>query len=127
MTVENLDLLPNTAAFAEDRQGSPDSQLYQSRQVLAFMRSLRRLLRIAYSVETATSAIAVTASPMTFTATDRGAIHIQGGLLTGISFRRGTTTLPVSIGGAGQFVALNPGDQAIVTYTTPPTLTWVPR
>lgn len=122
--MENLELLPNTAAFAEDRQGSPDSQRFQSRQTLAFFRNLKRILRQAYSVETATAAVPVTPSPMTYTATARESLHVTGGTVSSIAFKRGSTVLVV---GANQLIPLNPGDQAVITYTVAPTLTSVPR
>lgn len=125
--MEELDLLPNTAAFAEDRLGTPQSQLFQSRQTLAFFRNLKRLLRIAYSDDSATSAMAVTASPMTYTATDRVSVHIFGGTVTGLTFQRGSTSLAQAVSSAGQFVNLNPGDRLVITYTVAPTLTLVPR
>lgn len=125
--MEKLELLPNTAAFAEDRQGTPDSQRYQSRQTLAFFRSLQRIVRQAYSVDDAPTSVTVTASPMTYTAQDRVSLHIFGGTVTGLQFTRGTTTLALAITSAGQFVQLNPGDSAVITYTVAPTLTLVPR
>jgi hypothetical protein len=125
--MEKLELLPNTAAFAEDRQGTLDSQRYQSRQTLAFFRSLQRIVRQAYSVDDAPTSVTVTASPMTYTAQDRVSLHIFGGTVTGLQFARGTTTLALAITSAGQFVQLNPGDSAVITYTVAPTLTLVPR
>lgn len=125
--MDALELLANTAAFTEDRQGSPDSQRFQSRQTLAFFRNLKRILRQAYSVDTATSNVPVTASPMTYTATDRMSLHVAGGTVSAVSFKRGTTTLGLAVQSAGQFVPLNPGDQAVITYTVAPTLTQVPR
>lgn len=125
--MENLDLLANTAAFAEDRQGTPDSQRYQSRQTLAFFRNLQRIVRQAYSVDGAISSVTVTASPMTYTATDRMSLHVASGTVSAISFKRGTATLGLAVQSAGQLIPLNPGDQVVITYTGAPTLTAVPR
>jgi len=125
--MEALDLLANTAAFAEDRQGTPDSQRFQSRQTLAFFRNLKRIVRQAYSVDTDAASIAVTGSPMTYTAQDRMSLHVAGGTVSAISFKRGTTILGLAVQSAGQFIPLNPGDQAVITYTVAPTLTNVPR
>lgn len=125
--MENLELLANTAAFAEDRQGNPQSQLNQSRQTLAFFRNLKRVVREAYSNDSAVSAVTVTASPMTYTATDRVSMHVNGGTVVALTFKRGVTSLPVAYPVGGQFVALNPGDQLIISYLTAPTLTLVPR
>ena len=125
--MENLELLANTAAFSEDRQGTPDSQRFQSRQTLAFFRNLKRIVRQAYSVDTDAASIAVAGSPMTYTAQDRMSLHVAGGTVSAISFKRGTTTLGLAVQSAGQFIPLNPGDQAVITYTVAPTLTNVPR
>lgn len=125
--MDDLQLLPNTAAFAEDRAGTPQSQLFQSRQALAFFRTLKQIIRQAYSVDTATSSIAVTASPMTYTATDRVSVHVFGGTVTGLTFQRGATSLTQAVTSAGQFVNLNPGDRLVIAYTVAPTLTLVPR
>lgn len=125
--MDELQLLANTAAFAEDRAGTPKSQLFQSRQALAFFRALKQIIRQAYSVDTATSSIAVTTSPMTYTAIDRVSVHVFGGTVTGLTFQRGSTSLAQAVTSAGQFVQLNPGDRLVITYTAAPTLTLVPR
>lgn len=125
--METLELLPNTAAFSEDRAGTTQSQAYQSRQTLAFFRSLKRILRQAYSVDAAPSSVPISASPMTYTAQDRMSLHIFGGTVTGLQFQRGSTNLAIAITSAGQFIQLNPGDSAVITYTVAPTLTQVPR
>ena len=122
--MENLELLSNTAAFAEDRQGSLESQRFQSRQTLAFFRNLQRILRQAYSVDTAASSVTVTASPMTYTATDRMSLHVTGGTVSSVAFVRGSTSLTVA---TNQLIPLNPGDQVVITYTVAPTVTSVPR
>lgn len=125
--MDDLQLLVNTAAFTEDRQGTPQSQAFQSRQTLAFFRSLKKILRQAYSIDTATSAVPATGSPMTYTAGDRMSLHVAGGTVSAISFKRGTTTLGLAVQSAGQLIALNPGDQVVITYTVAPTLNSVPR
>jgi hypothetical protein len=64
---------------------------------------------------------------MTFTATSRMSLHVAGGTVSAISFKRGTTTLGLAVQSAGQLIPLNPGDQAVITYTVAPTLTFVSR
>ncbi|MNY77030.1 hypothetical protein D3C86_2168060 [compost metagenome] len=64
---------------------------------------------------------------MTFTATSRMSLHVAGGTVSAISFKRGTTTLGLAVQAAGQLIPLNPGDQAVITYTVAPTLTFVSR
>lgn len=125
--MDELQLLPNTAAFSEDRAGTPQSQAFQSRQTLAFFRAIKQIIRQAYSVDTDTSSVAVTASPMTYTATDRVSLHVFGGTVTALTFQRGSTSLALAITSAGQFLNLNPGDSAVIAYTVAPTLTLVPR
>lgn len=122
--MEELKLLPNTAAISTDHAGTTESQGFQSRQLLAFFRDLARILRQAYSVDDAPAAVAVTASPMTYTASSRMSLHVAGGTVSAIVFKRGATTLAV---GANQLIPLNPGDQVVITYTGAPTLTDVPR
>ncbi|AZS78793.1 hypothetical protein ELS24_10260 [Achromobacter spanius] len=122
--MEELQLLGNTAAFAEDRQGSQQSQTFQSRQTLAFFRNLKRILRQAYSVDDAPAVVPATASPMTYTAADRMSLHVAGGTVSSIAFKRGASTLAV---GANQLIPLNPGDQVVITYTVAPTITAVSR
>ena len=119
--------LAATAAFATDRAGRVTSYLYQSRETLAFFRQLIDAIERAYSDARATKSVAVTASPMTYTATDRVSIHLFGGTLTGLSFKRGSTTLTLATGSSGQMVHLNPGDQLVITYSSAPTITEVPR
>lgn len=124
MVMEDLILLANTAAFSEDRNGTIASQAFQSRQTLAFFRSLKRIVRQAYSVDEAPAPVTVSASPMTYTAAERLSLHVAGGTVSAIAFKRGATTLAV---GANQLIPLNPGDQVVITYTVAPTLTAVPR
>lgn len=116
-----------TAAFATDRAGRVASYLYQSRETLAFFRQLIDAIDKAYSDARATTPVSVTASPMTYTATDRVSIHLFGGTVTGLSFKRGATTLALATSSAGQMIHLNPGDQLVITYSSAPTVTEVPR
>ncbi|MNY80050.1 hypothetical protein D3C86_2209400 [compost metagenome] len=51
-------------------------------------------------------------------------LHVAGGTVSAISFKRGTTTLAV---GVNQLIPLNPGDQVVITYTVAPTINSVPR
>ena len=119
--------LAATAAFATDRAGSVASYLFQSRETLAFFRQLLAALDKAYSDAREPVEVTPTASPMTYTATDRVSIHLFGGTVTGLSFTRGSTTLSLGTSSAGQMVNLNPGDQLEITYSSAPTITEVPR
>lgn len=69
------------------------------------------------------SVIAATASPMTFTATRSGRMHVSGGL-TAVQIGRGAwiDSLPASIG----LYPLCRGDRLVLTYLIAPTLTFLP-
>lgn len=119
----DLQLLQNNAVFAIEQNG----QLIQSPQTLAFMRALANVLGSAYADTLAPTAVAATGSPMTYTAPSRMALHVAGGTVSVISFKRGTTTLGLAVQSAGQLIPLNPGDQVVITYTVAPTITAVSR
>lgn len=118
--------LQNTVAVTSDRQGSIASYGYQTRELLSFIRTLVDGVIAAYSDADSASAISVTASPMTYTAQSRQSVHIAGGTVTGMSFVRGSTALSLATT-SGQMIQLNPGDQLVITYSSAPTLTAVPR
>lgn len=65
------------------------------------------------------------ASPYTYAATAVGHLVVDGGTVTGLSLKRGTQTvsLPVST----PLVPMDNGDSLVITYTSAPTLTWIPR
>jgi len=116
-----------TAAFATDRAGRVASYLYQSRETLAFFRQIINAIDKAYSDARATTPVSVTASPMTYTAAERVSLHVAGGIITGLSFKRAGTSLALATTSAGLMVPLNPGDQLEITYSAAPTITEVPR
>jgi hypothetical protein len=66
------------------------------------------------------------ASPATYTATGRQGFHITGGAYTAISYKRGSTTLPLTAQ-LSQLIEMSPGDQMTITYSTAPTVTILPR
>lgn len=115
-----LELLQSSAEFAITRNG----QIIQSPQTLAFMRALARELADAYADTQEPVVVAATASPMTYTATSRESLHVSGGTVSSIAFKRGGSTLTAA---ANQFIPLNPGDQVVITYTVAPTITSVSR
>lgn len=115
-----IELLQGNATFAVEQNG----RLIQSPQVLAFMRQLSRELDITYSNSAAPTAVPATASPMTYTAVDRMSLHVTGGTVSSVAFKRGGSTLVV---GANQLIPMNPGDQVVITYTVAPTITAVSR
>lgn len=65
------------------------------------------------------------ASPYTYAATAVGHLVVDGGTVTALSLKRGTqsVSLPVST----PLVPMDNGDSLVITYTSAPTLTWIPR
>lgn len=125
--MDELKLLRNTDAVTSDRQGSPESYAYQTRELLAFFRQLDAVLRQAFAESAAPTSVAATGSPMTYTAPGRGFLHLSGGTVTALSFVRSGVSLPLAVASAGQLVPVNPGDQVVITYSSAPTITEVQR
>jgi hypothetical protein len=73
------------------------------------------------------STVTVGASPFTYLATSRQAVHVVGGTVSGASYARGTTSLPLAIAAGGQILEMNAGDALTITYTVAPTITVIPR
>ena len=71
--------------------------------------------------------LAVTASPMTYTAGRREALHITGGTVSTVSYARGSLLLALGVITGGQLIELNPGDQVRIAYLTVPTIWILPR
>lgn len=71
--------------------------------------------------------IAVTASPMTYTAQSRQAFHVTGGTISTISYGRGALLLALGVLTGGQLIELNPGDRVQIAYLTAPTIWIFPR
>ena len=74
----------------------------------------------------AEAAVSVTASPMTYVASQRGFMVISGGTVSAIAFSRNGTTFYSSGETAGSF-PLSFGDSLKVTYTGAPTMTFFPQ
>jgi hypothetical protein len=72
-------------------------------------------------------AITVGASPFTYRATSRQAIHIVGGTISAASYARGATSLSVGLLSGGEIFEMNAGDTMTITYLTVPTITMIPR
>lgn len=119
----SLELLQSNATFATEQNG----RIVQSQQTLAFMRLLARETDYAYADTMAPVVVPATGSPMTYTAASRMSLHVAGGTVSAIAFKRGTTTLGLAVQSAGQLIPLNPGDQVVITYTVAPTITYVSR
>jgi hypothetical protein len=73
----------------------------------------------------APKSVALGASPATYTATYRQALHITGGTVSAISLSRSGTSLPLAA--TTNLIELSPGDQVTITYTAVPTTTVLGR
>lgn len=65
-----------------------------------------------------------TGSPFTYTAPSNGAILLNGGTLSTMQYKRGSTTSLLGLGTSQIVVAA--GDQVTFSYLTPPTITFIP-
>jgi hypothetical protein len=70
--------------------------------------------------------VAVTPSPMVYTAQSRGFLIVQGGTVSLIQFSRGLVANHTTGLTQGPF-PLSQGDSLIITYSVAPNLTWVPQ
>lgn len=68
------------------------------------------------------SAVSVTGSPFTWTASQAGTLMSSGGTITGGSMTRSGTTIPLS----GNAVVVANGDVIVLEYSSAPTLNFVP-
>jgi hypothetical protein len=69
--------------------------------------------------------VAATASPMAFVARDHGALSVQGGTVSLVTFARGGAS--ITLGLTNGLIQLSTGDKVTVTYSAAPTLTFIPR
>jgi hypothetical protein len=72
----------------------------------------------------AISALVVSASPTSFTASQRGTVAVSGGTLTAVSLLRGSTTVAL---GTSRVIPVSNGDIVRVTYTVAPTMSFIPN
>lgn len=72
------------------------------------------------------SSVAVTTSPMTYVATQKGFMVVSGGTVSAIAFSRDGTAFYTSGEITGSFPLSN-GDSLRITYTVIPTLTFFPQ
>jgi len=71
--------------------------------------------------------VVVGASPFTYRATSRQAVHVVGGTVSSASYGRGATSLALGLVSGGQILEMNAGDTLTITYTVAPTVTVIPR
>jgi hypothetical protein len=71
--------------------------------------------------------VVVGASPFTYRATSRQAVHVVGGTVSSASYARGTTSLALGLVSGGEILEMNAGDTLTITYTVAPTVTVIPR
>jgi hypothetical protein len=79
----------------------------------------------AWGHVTPIAAIAVGASPFTYTATAAGTVFVSGGTDSALQLKRGATT--IATGFTDGPVPVSAGDQVIVTYSAAPTMNFVAR
>lgn len=72
----------------------------------------------------AISAVPVSASPTSFTASQRGTVGISAGTLTSVTLSRAGTT--ISLGSTTRSVTVAPNDVVTVSYTVAPTINFIP-
>ena len=72
---------------------------------------------------TAASSVAVTASPFTYAAPSDGCLALVGGVVTGLAYGRQGTFTTIS----GGLVPVKKGDSVRITYTTAPTVSFIPQ
>ena len=75
----------------------------------------------------APESIAVSASPMSYTCTERAALHVAGGAMSALNYVRGTVSLALDVPTTGQLIEMSPGDVLEITYSSAPTLTLIAR
>lgn len=85
----------------------------------------RLFLQQLVSPAKAIASVTVSASPFAYTASDDGQIVIEGGTVSGITLKRGNTTITLP-GTSGMF-AISQGDIVTTTYAVAPTISFVPR
>jgi hypothetical protein len=71
----------------------------------------------------AVSAVAVSASPTSFTASERGSVVISGGTISAVSLTRAGTVVNF---GTTRSIPVANGDVVIVTYSVAPTISFLP-
>ena len=71
----------------------------------------------------AISPVTVSASPTSFTASQRGVVGISGGTLTAVSLTRAGTTVTL---GTSRSITVANGDTVTVSYSVAPTINFIP-
>lgn len=67
------------------------------------------------------------ASPWTYRATSRQALHVVGGTISTATYARGAITMGLGIIAGGDVFELNAGDTLTIAYLIAPTVTMIPR
>lgn len=103
--------VPNSNSPIADTNGKV-SQIWQ------------RFFNALVASPSAISTISVGASPTSFTASESGSVAISGGAVTGVTLTRSTVSVAL---GAVALVPVNNGDVVQVSYSSAPTLTFIPN
>jgi hypothetical protein len=70
--------------------------------------------------------VTLTGSPFVFSAERRGSLIVNGGTVSNLSFSRDGGTTYYTIGAVAGMFLLNASDLLKITYSAPPTVTFVP-
>jgi len=73
----------------------------------------------------AIKAVALTGSPLAFTADMNGTLSVQGGTVSAVTLTRGRRTIPVGAGDG--LYPMSKGDTLTVTYSVAPTINFFSR
>jgi hypothetical protein len=71
----------------------------------------------------AIQAVNLTGSPFGYTAAANGALAVFGGSSVTATLTRGRVSVPISVG----LIPLSEGDEVVLTYSSAPTVSFVPR
>ena len=118
--VQNLDatVLSQAETYAENYADAQASAAQTNAQTYA-------LQQIQQGTGAPFVALTLGASPYTYAAVAVGHLVIEGGTVTAISLTRGTQT--INLPPATPLVPLDNGDAVKITYSSAPTVTWIPR
>lgn len=87
------------------------------------IRALNAVIDRTETPLTAASFVTVGASPFTYEPPTDGCVAVVGGVVTGLAYGRQGTFTTIS----GGLVPVKRGDSVRITYTTAPTVTFIPQ
>lgn len=84
----------------------------------------QRFFNALIAAPAAVEAVPVAGSPLTYKATQRGYLTVTGGTVTAISFIRARAT--IEIPGGTPFIPMANDDEVRITYSSDPTVSFLP-